>query len=474
MGIQQDKKRNLSRREVLKYGVYGSLTSGLSSSLWLSGCNKRQDIHKPNVVLILIDSLRPDYLNFYGYKKETSAFLSKLVKNSFLFTRAFSTSSWTAPATASLFTSKYPYQHGVVEGYFANLLRVKELKKTGESKIMLNKIPTSLRTLPDVFKSLGYSTYGISANINIGEKIGFHRGFDLFLYNTHATADMIYEQIGKLKKTLDKSKPFFLYLHANDVHFPYRKRMSYYQKQDDPQEDFREMYLSEIGFTDEYLRKIYETLNLADNTIVMVISDHGEEFWDHGGTFHDSTLYRELTQVVMLLQVPFSKSGLSRINVNVSLIDVLPTLVELVSNEAMQNVEGVSLKPLLVNNSTKRKLGEQLHQRVLFTQRIMDSTTGRYRNDYWSEDRPERQHWGAIYQNWNMIEWGDSRKELFDHSKDFQEKHNLFSKYPEVASSLLSKLQILKKSKPEEAAEKAEINLDEKLLEELKSLGYVE
>jgi choline-sulfatase len=471
MTFKQKKTEDLNRRQVLKCGLYGAAAS-LSSSLWLSGCSRWRNSTKPNIVLILIDTLRPDYLGFYGYKKEMAAFLAKLAKESFVFTRAFSTSSWTAPAIASLFTSKYPYQHGVAEGYIANLRRARELEMTGKSKIMLNKLPTEMRTLPEIFKSIGYSTFGITTNINIGDAMGFHRGFDYFLYNTQATADVMYEQILKLKRSLKQSKPFFLYLHPNDVHYPYNKRMPYYQMQGDSKEEFRAKYLSEIGFTDEYLGKIYKTLNLADNTIVMVTSDHGEEFWDHGRTLHLSTLYRELTQVVMLLQMPFSKSGPRRIDVNVSLIDVLPTLVELVSNEPIQDMEGVSLKPLLINNESTKEFSEKVQQRVLFAQRIMDNLS--YREGYWSEDSPERQHWAAIYRNWNMIEWGDSRKELFNHRQDFQEKHNLLSNYPEIASSLLGKIQVLKKMKPEKAVEKVEVNLDKKLYEELRSLGYVE
>jgi arylsulfatase A-like enzyme len=469
---QRQTNRGLSRRQVLKYGLRSGVTATLAPSLWLSGCSKRRNGAKPNVVLILIDTLRPDYLGFYGYKKETTSFLSKLARESFVFTRAFSTSSWTAPATASLFTSKYPHQHGVLEGYYANLYRILELKKTGKSTIMLNKLPTNLRTLPEIFKSLGYSTFGMSTNINVGDKIGFTRGFDLFLHNHHADAKMMHNQILKQKKDLEQSKPYFLYLHPNDVHNPYIKHMPYYQKQDDPQEDFRAGYLSEVGFVDEYLQKIYEGLNLDDNTIVMVISDHGEEFWDHGGLFHHSKLYRELTQVLMLLHTPYSKSSPHRINVNVGLIDVLPTLVELVGGEAVYGAEGLSLKPLLANDRTSKEFTNKLNQRILFTQRIMDAIS--YPDDYWNENKLEHQHWAAIFQNWNMIEWGDSRKELFNHRDDFHEKYNVFSKYREVASHLLSQLEEFKKYKLEEVTERIPVNLDEKLLEDLRSLGYVE
>lgn len=223
IGSGQTPPRSLARRELLKYGVYSGLAAGLPSSLWLSGCRKQRSRSRPNVVVVLIDTLRPDYLGFYGYKKETAAFLAKIAKKSFVFTRAFSTSSWTAPSTTSLFTSKYPHRHGVMEGFFANKIRATALRKTGKAEIFLNRIPKDLTVLPEIFKSMGYATFGMATNLNISDKIGFDRGFDLFNYKHQAPAEVVYEWVKQSQGRINNSKPFFLYLHPNDVHWPYHK-----------------------------------------------------------------------------------------------------------------------------------------------------------------------------------------------------------------------------------------------------------
>ena len=423
------------------------------------------------MVVILIDTLRPDYLGFYGYKKETAAFLAKVAKQSVVFARAFAPSSWTAPSTASLFTSKYPHRHGVIEGFIAHKRQVEEFRRAGKATSALNGLPTELPTMPEIFKSMGYTTFGMVTNINIGNEIGFGRGFDQFERIIQAPASVVYEWIKKREEKIKSAKPYFLYLHPNDVHMPYHKREPYYKKKNNPRADFRASYISEIGYVDEYIGKIYKTLNLADNTILVVISDHGEEFWEHGGTYHTAKVYRELTQVLMLFHAPFLGWDNEYITVNVSLIDVLPTLVELVNGKPVQEAEGVPLVPMLSRSISGKRLADKLHDRTLFAHRIEDAVTSP--EHYWSEENPELQHWAAIYRHWNLIERWDSREELFDHQHDLMEQHNVFSEHPKVASQLLTELHGFKKQGLRKETEKAPVNLDENLLETLKSLGYV-
>ena len=469
---QHTSREDLTRRELLKYGIYGGLAAGLSSGLWLGGCRKLYRGSRPNVVVILIDTLRPDYLGFYGYKKETAKFLAEVSKQSLVFTRAFAASSWTAPSTASLFTSRYPHQHGVIEGFFAHRRHVEQLRDKGKAQIALNSIPKQMPTLPEIFKSIGYGAFGVAANINIGSEMGFDRGFDRFERISQAPASEIYVWVKKYEGEIKNARPYFLYLHPNDVHMPYHKREPYYEKQNDAREDFRARYISEIGYVDEYIERIYEVLRPVDNTILLVISDHGEEFWEHGGTGHNAKMYRELTQVLMLLHAPFLRFRPRYITLNVSLIDVLPTLVEIVDGESVQKAEGISLVPLLKSNTSAKTLEEKLLNRVLFAHRIEDANTSP--EHYWSEDNPELQHWAAIYRHWNLIEHWESRKELFDHKTDLMEQKNVFSEHPEVASRLLAELQEFKKQGLRKYTEKTSANLDEKMLRTLKSLGYVE
>ena len=144
----------------------------------------RQDRSRPNVVVIVIDTLRADHLPLYGYAHPTTPFLSELARDGIVFDRAYSTSSWTAPATASLFTSLYPFQHGVVTGMVATL-RARRLDPT----ITLNAIPGEATTLPEIMRRAGYRTFGVADNLNICAAEGFDQGFDEFRsYNDRGAA----------------------------------------------------------------------------------------------------------------------------------------------------------------------------------------------------------------------------------------------------------------------------------------------
>jgi len=116
----------------------------------------------PNVVVIVIDTIRADHLPMYGYKHNTSPFLSQLSTKSILCENAYSTSSWTSPSTASIFTSYYPFQHGVVKGIFATLKTL-----TTKPHIRISRIPNEIQTLAEIFRNYGYKTYGISDNLHI-------------------------------------------------------------------------------------------------------------------------------------------------------------------------------------------------------------------------------------------------------------------------------------------------------------------
>ena len=149
----------------------------------------------PNVVVILTDTLRANYLGVYGYPKETAPFLADLAERAVVFDRAFSTSSWTAPSTSSLFTSLYPNQHGVVEGFMMRRKRNNRLAKQGEETIALNRLPAGVVTLPERFRALGYATFGMASNPIIWDEMGFSRGFDEFRRDLKATADDFVEQV---------------------------------------------------------------------------------------------------------------------------------------------------------------------------------------------------------------------------------------------------------------------------------------
>jgi arylsulfatase A-like enzyme len=416
------------------------------------------------VVVVLIDTLRPDYLGFYGYEEENAPFLAELAQSGVVFERAFSTSSWTAPSTASLFTSLYPPQHGITEGFLMHRNRNKMREEAGMETIALNRLPADVATLPELFQSMGYTTFGLAANINIGDEMGFSRGFDRFERQAEASAPFFLERVTAWRDEIRQSKPFFLYLHMNDVHLPYEKREPYYEKQVGKLNNRRARYLSEIAYVDEHLRKIYETLDLGKDTVLIVLSDHGEEFRDHGGLTHQDKLYIELNRVLMMVHAPVLGLEPRRVTLNVSLIDVLPTLVELtggIESESLADRMGVSLVPALVMSERTAGLIETLRQRTLFAHRV-------------NREESQKPLWAATLRHWKLIENGDRGLELYNHRRDPTEGRNLYSPHADgIATKLIESLEEFKTVGLSAEPGRVEVEVDPKLEKELRSLGYV-
>ena len=460
--LLQVQVQRLTRRKLLKYGFFSGAAATLPASIFLNGCDsrpERKNLHTggPNIVVVLCDTLRPDYLSFYGFPKKTSPFLAELADKSVVFKRAFSTSSWTAPSVASLFTSRYPHRQGVVEGFFCHKQRMDKFKKDGKVIVELNRIPSDIPSMPEIFKALGYKTFGVAANRNIAGEIGFSRGFDEFKMTRQASAKDLYKCIKNWRKQIFTGKSF-VYVHFNDVHAPYDKHLRYYDKPKDPVEEPKARYLSEITYMDKYIAKLYKILHCNQNTIFVALSDHGEEFLDHGDIRHGSKLYRELTQVLMMFHAPFLPFRQRDININVSLIDVLPTLLKLIKVKTIEGMEGHCLKQILMCVDDAA-LTEKLHNRTLFAHRIIDD--------------PQLNIWAAVHQHWNMIEFQDETKKLFDHRIDSRELHDVFSKNLHLTSQLISKLKYFKEQ-GKRNSETTPVTFDKSLVETLKSLGYTD
>jgi arylsulfatase A-like enzyme len=418
---------------------------------------------RPNVIVILLDTLRPDYLGLYGAESEVAPFLAEIAGKSVVFENALSTSSWTAPSVASLFTSLYPTQHSVVQGFRAHRKIISKLNEEGSAELMVNHMPPDLATLPELFKAAGYRTFGLAANINIGDEIGFSRGFDRFEKHVRAPAEELYNKVAEWREEIVKQRPFFLYLHFNDAHIPYHIRNPYFKPAKSRKDDAAARYRSEIGYLDAYLKKTWQLSGLAENSVLVVLSDHGEEFWDHGSTQHGPTLYSELQYVVMMMYGPEHGIPAQRIKVNVSLVDVLPTLADLIGKPLAERREGVPLTPLFSSDDKGDALRKRLQDRCLFAHRMYSSSR-------------KLALWSITWNNWKLIDWWGDRRKLFDHKTDRGEYHDLYLKRPKIAEKLYSRLSTFKErmERGQETTDQNEIDLDEDLLTKLKALGYVE
>jgi arylsulfatase A-like enzyme len=251
----------------------------------LVSCGGEPDT-RPDVVVIVIDTLRADHLPLLGYEKETAPFLTELAESRGAWALAHSTSSWTAPASASLHTSTQAIQHGVRDGF-----RATQVRRRNDTSIRVDRIPDELETMAEAFHEAGYATFGVADNRNICREMGFDQGFERFSTMNYEGADAVNARVMAWSDAIDAARPYFLYLHYMDPHRPYNQHDSSYRPTGDERLDQIAAYDSEIAFVDARIRALHDRFGWDENTVIVVTSDHGEEFLEHGGWDHGRTLY---------------------------------------------------------------------------------------------------------------------------------------------------------------------------------------
>lgn len=318
-----------------------------------------------NVVLVLIDTLRADHLHLYeeGTRVQTP-YLDRLGAESVVFDRPMPQENWTKPSVATLLTGLYPETH--------------------RTKTEKNKVPASVVLASQHFKRLGFATAGFVANGYISGKFGFERGWDTWTNYVREgkpnRARFVADHSVAWLKSRPKDRPFFLYIHTIDPHVPYIPPNRYRALYDDepyrgpvsprntakllegiktgkvklsPRDRFRleALYDGEISYHDDHLARVHDALEaegLLDDTLIVVTSDHGEEFFEHGSVGHGHSMYEELLHVPLLVRLPGAKAGEGAVSAaDVGLVDVLPTICAVLGVECPDGTEGRSLVPLL-------------------------------------------------------------------------------------------------------------------------------
>ena len=452
----------------------GWAIGGLLFPLTLAGCAPEPPPAPPNIVLVVHDTLRPDHLGFSGYSRETAPFLAKLARGGAFFPEALSTSSWTAPATASLLTSLYPTQHGVVVGLFVQRQWLTPDSDTTASTD-LNRLPREARSWPELLRDQGYRTFGVTSNINIGSEIGFDRGFDRFhrlknprpadtgstrVKSASASAEDILEQLIVWEDEILDSEPFFLYLHFNDVHKPYAVHKPWHRAPEDPDDADLAAYDSEIGYADDAFQRIHERFALSENTIVVVVSDHGEAFGEHGYQGHARGLEPEVQRTLLLISAPDHGVSPNLRPETVSLVDVLPTVFDLAGLAVVPGLEGRSLRNLVgIGRAPAAELAA-LEERPLFGHK--DPLTDRI-PDTWSVQKGE---WKAVFTG--------GAWQLFDLTADPGEHSDVTAQHPEILRGLQEDLAAFQERARPVGSETTSIEMDRERVEILRSLGYVQ
>jgi choline-sulfatase len=318
-----------------------------------------------NLIVILIDTLRADHTRVNNPASRVVAEqLGRIAAEATVFDRAWVQENWTKPSTATLLTGLFPTTH--------------------QTKTETNKVPDSVVLASQHFRGLGFATAGFVANGYVSGKFGFERGWDTWtnyvLEGKPNRAQFVADDVIAWLDKRPKEKRFFLYVHTIDPHVPYMPPREYLAKYDnDPyngpvvgtetaeilekikvgafrpndrdKRRLEALYDGEISYHDDHLARMFaafESAGLLDDSLVIVTSDHGEEFFDHGSVGHGHSMYEELLHVPLLIRTPAADaSAARRTGVEVGTVDVLPTACEILGVPCPAEVEGRSLAPLL-------------------------------------------------------------------------------------------------------------------------------
>ncbi len=404
-------------------------------------------------MLVVVDALRRDRLPAYGAPREIAPFLGELGRRGVVFERAHSTSSWTAPATASLLTGLHPLQHGVTSGLMATRRR----QRQGE-RVRLNRIPAAAETLAELMARAGYAGFALTQNPNVSELLGFDQGFSRFRNQRRKDrAEELNSRLLAWSGVLRASRPYFLYLHYLDPHEPYRENAPWFDRTARGEARTRSAYDSEVRVFDEHFRRAFHELGWERETAIVVTSDHGEALGERGAFGHGGSLHAELLDVPLLLVLPDGRGAGRRVAERVSHLDVLPTLAELLGVRPARDVAGRSLLPLV--DGARAPAGEP--REILAHLKRQEP------------GRPAMEQQALVKGDLKLISGAERGPLLFDLARDPGERVNLAAQRPDLARALEARLRTLVRALRPLPGDASEVDLDPETQERLRALGYV-
>jgi arylsulfatase A-like enzyme len=438
------------------------LVLAVAAALTLAGCTSRRESEATPprlVVLISIDTLRPDHLGAYGYARPTSPALDALAQSGAVFDDAMAPSPWTLPSHASLLTGLYPSRHGL---------------KSHEVRL-----PETVVTLAAELGRHGWATAAVVNSQNLSERHGLERGFQDFLYvkesvtqraPSRVLVDQALQWLGR-----PRDRPLFLFVHTYDAHSDYHSLPEYeamfvrpYAGPADGSTNqlllFRvgrfgldaadaqhliDLYDAGIRQVDDEMGRLLRAIP-AREALVVITSDHGEEFLEHGGVMHGRTQYQEVVRVPLLVRGDGIPAG-TRVATPVSLVDLMPTILGRVGVPVPDGLDGKDLAPLWHGR------GAELATRVLYGE-------ADHNNVQLDITRAVRR--GGDKLHFNRLTGATT---LFDLTADPGERSDVAPARPTVLAGLRELLDafLLVKHAPTQPA-----SLNAEQVERLKSLGY--
>ncbi len=407
---------------------------------------------KSNIVIVLVDTLRPDRLGCYGYAKPTSPRIDALAAEGVLFEQAYTAAPWTLPTVVSLMTSTWPCEHGVL--------------------VDLQRLSPTLIPLAERLQTAGYATANFHANPYAGAISGLHRGFDL----TQMSAPTRAAEVAPWLESIG-DRPYFLYVHNVEPHDPYhvppkyvepfgtvsRERIADFKERSElyrtltrvdsdagrplgqtdntaaqqqalrnlhatrPQADI--LYDASVLWADDYVGGIIDLLKQRgdwDETLFILLADHGEEMGEHGGWQHDQSVYEELARIPLIVKLPRGRHAGTRVADGATVVDVLPTIAAALEwPELARSARGGSLLPLRAGQppfATPRVVTMRHNRKKFFRP--------------WKESRGDLNvavrdgAWKAI---WNVE---PNTIELYDLARDPGEREDRAAEQPERVAAL--------------------------------------
>lgn len=393
------------------YGMIACLLIALASA-YLAAALSRGKHSGLNLVLITLDTTRADRIGAYGCADAGTPNLDRLAREGALFEQVESVAPLTLPAHCSLFTGRFPFQHGVRENGMP--------------------LPPQEQTLAQVLQAEGVRTGAFVASYVLDSRWGLARGFDTYDGPPHAPrteqgvrgsdrrpADQV---VSRALAWLDStsSRRFFVWLHFYDAHAPYDATS---------REGPIPGYQPAIGFMDAQIGRLLTFLDvhrLRDRTVVVIVGDHGESLGDHGELTHGLFVYESVTRVPLIIDAPGDGMHGRRIPAVTRSVDVMPTILNLLHLPSRPSISGRSLVPQMTGQVSDPNLAayaETMYPRDRFG---------------WSELRAVR--------NGRFKFIAAPRPELYDLQTDPGERVNLYETRPTLAATLAEGLRALEGS----------------------------
>jgi arylsulfatase A-like enzyme len=430
--------------------------------------------------MISLDTTRPDHLSLYGYDRPTSPNLEALAQDGILMKDFLTTSSWTLPTHASLFTGLYPSTHGA---HYSDTSKVAlgdaEGAPQGFEAFRANRLPDEAVTLAEVLRNNGYTTHAVAAGPWLKPVFGLAQGFDYYDAAFDSLAGRPGDEVSELAlSSIERAgeHPFFLFLNYFDPHDPYDPHGTSWEQFLRPGENFarsKELahYDAEISFMDQQIGRVIDDMklrNLYNSSWIIVTSDHGEHFGEHGLEVHGFSLYQGVVRGVLLIKPPRGLALEIDPDTRAQSVDVMPTLLDSLEISLPSKMEGQPLG--IANHPAIAELYRSVGNVRWKGERFRRELRAIYSRDDFNDKSDDDAH---DYKLIVSSKKDDPDSGLFDLRADPEELHDLSTEQPDVVKAMTAVLDHWSANQSALSPVPVE-GLDPETRRQMEALGYID